>query len=291
MRIVIVGLGLIGGSLGLALRGRAKRLGVDLSPATREAALAAGAVEQAYESFAQVPVTPEDLVVLCLHPKQSVDMLLEIATGLPRGVVVTDVCGIKQPICDAARRGMPQGVHFIGGHPMAGKEKGGFENASATLFQGARYLLTPPADAPEEAMERVRAMIAPLGCQIIETDPETHDRMIAYTSQMMHILALAICEQESLLPSLGFEGGSFAGATRVAALDEDLWMQLFWPNRDQLLAQVEELQSKLGEAASLLRGDRPEALAAWVRSGVARKEEYNAKRDGGGRAEALRDFD
>ena len=118
-------------------------------------------------------------------------------------------------------------------------------------------------------------LAAKKGADMIETDVKTHDLRIAYTSQMMHVLALAICDQEQLIPSKGFEGGSFRAATRVAALDAKLWTELFWANREALLDQTRELIGKLSEYAALLEGDDREALYARLEESAARKHAYN----------------
>lgn len=292
MRVLFVGLGLIGGSMALALRDRAVCTGVDQNARTRQQALACGAVVEAYETLDGATVDGVDLVVLCLYPEGNLQALKTVASRLAAGTVVTDVTGIKGPICALAERVLPPSVPFIGGHPMAGREVGGFENATPTLFRGAHYLVCPAPDTPPWARERIRELIGFLGCaDLMETTPENHDRQIAYTSQMMHILALAVCEQESLMPSLGFEGGSFAGATRVAALDDALWMQLFWPNRTLLAEQVGELIEKLSGYRQLLLGADEEALRLQVQAAARRKEAYNAKRDRQGGAGAVRDFD
>jgi len=148
---------------------------------------------------------------------------------------------------------------------MAGKERGGYVSASPTLFQGAHYLLCPQG-APPDAVDRLRGLATRIGCQdVILTDPHTHDTNIAYTSQMMHVLALAICEQRPFAGSYGFEGNSFRGATRVAALEADLWAQLFWDNREALARVLDELTGKLGEYHALLTAGDREALARRLR--------------------------
>lgn len=292
MRIICIGLGLIGGSLMKALQGRASRIGVDSDAETRRASLRTGAVEEVYATWQDAPLEAADLVVLCLHPQGCLDTLRDIAPQLKPGTVVTDVCGIKQPICSLAMEVLPEGVSFVGGHPMAGREKGGFAHADAKLFKDAHYLLCPLPGTPPEALQRVRDMIMPLGCaDIIETTPENHDTQVAYTSQMMHVLALAICEQDSLAPSHGFEGGSFRGTTRVATMDVALWMQLLWPNKNALSAQISQLIDKLSGYRALLDGEDAGALQKRMEAAVRRKEAYREAGTGESRRGHLPDFD
>lgn len=289
MRIVIIGLGLIGGSLALALRAAPSAdeiWAVDRDEATRRDALDAAVVDAAYAELADAPLADADLIFLCLHPEACAGALREMAPRLRAGTVVTDVCGIKRPIAACARAVLPSGVTFIGGHPMAGKERGGFANATPTLFHRAHYLLAPQDDTPPEATALLCDIAERIGClDVLLTTPETHDAHIAYTSQMMHVLALAICEQRLFETSKGFEGGSFRGATRVAALDAGLWAELFWENRDQLAAMLGELEGKLGEYRDLLTNGDQTALRQRLEDTAARKEAWNhAECAGSGRA-------
>ncbi|MCL2545095.1 MAG: prephenate dehydrogenase [Clostridia bacterium] len=280
MRIGIIGLGLIGGSLAMAMRAAPSAKeeniwAVELDPAVRSDALDTGVLDQAFADMDEAPVESADLVLLCLHPAASLEMLPRIAPRLAHGAVISDVCGIKGPIAARAREVLPpraSGPWFIGGHPMAGKERGGFVNASPTLFHRAHYLLCPEG-APPAAVELLRSLAMRIGCRdVILTDPATHDANIAYTSQMMHVLALAICEQRPFAASYGFEGNSFRGATRVAALEADLWSELFWDNREALARVVGELAGKLGEYRALLDGGDREALARRLRETSERKK-------------------
>lgn len=276
--IAFIGLGLIGGSMAKALRGfdGMETVCVDRDEKTRVALLSEGVASAVYADAKDAPIERASLIVLCLHPEGCVRFLKEHGARVRPGTVVTDVCGVKRPVFAAAREGLAPGAHFVGGHPMAGKECGGYENASASLFCGAHYIVVTEGDEDAQAVALVERMALSMGCaDIIRTDPLTHDRRIAYTSQMMHVLAVAICEQEALFLSYGFEGGSFRGTTRVAALDAALWTDLFWRNRDVLADETQELIEKLSDYVALQRGDSKEALHARLHSASERKEEYN----------------
>ncbi len=278
MRVGIVGLGLVGGSIALALkdRGAWRAFGVDRDSDTRKAAVASGAVDAVFADVADAPLEGADLLMICLHPEAAEQTLRAVAPRLTPGTVVSDVCGIKRGIAAIARQVLPEGVCFIGGHPMAGREQNGFAYAVKDLFAGAHYLLTPPDDAPPEATAMLCDLAEQLGCADVRlTDPDTHDASVAYTSHMMHVLALSICEQERLMTSKGFEGNSFEGTTRVAAMDVDLWNGIFWNNRDVLAASIAELEGKLAEYRALLAGDDREALRQRMHGAVVRKEEWN----------------
>lgn len=278
MKIGVIGLGLIGGSIAMALSGfeHAQIFGVDRDADTRAMAVSRGTVCAAYADAACAPIEEADVLIVCLHPQASVAFVKEHGARLRPGAVLTDVCGVKKQLVEATEAYLPQGVAFIGGHPMAGRECGGFENATGALFQGAHYILVPTARTTDEADELLRRMTAYMGCaDVIRADAATHDERIAYTSQMMHILAVAICDQAQLMPSKGFEGGSFRAATRVAALDAKLWTELFWSNREALRNQTLELIEKLSEYAALLGGEDSRALCGRLEESAQRKHAYN----------------
>ena len=162
---------------------------------------------------------------------------------------------------------------------MAGRERGGFVNATADLFRGSHYILTPDETVPEDAVRLMERLVLHMGCaDIVRSNPEAHDERIAYTSQLMHVMALALCDQHLLFDSYGFEGGSFRGATRVAALDPKLWCELFMANREALADLTDELIEKLGEYSALLRGGDREALLERLTVSSERKKEFDRLR-------------
>lgn len=150
------------------------------------------------------------------------------------GAMVTDVCGVKGAILEGAKV-LPDTVSFVGGHPMAGTEFSGIQHALVNMFHGAHYILTPNDQSRPEHVALMERLAVHIGCaNIVKTTPENHDAIIAYTSQMMHIIAVAVCDDPSLFQYQGFEGDSFRGCTRVAALDVPLWTQLFTMNSKAL---------------------------------------------------------
>ncbi|MFR2496337.1 MAG: prephenate dehydrogenase, partial [Christensenellales bacterium] len=166
-----------------------------------------------------------------------------------------------------------------GGHPMAGRERGGFAHATADLFRGAHYILTPDADVPQESIHLLEQLVTFMGCaDVVFSDPAAHDERIAYTSQLMHVMALALCDQHLLFDSYGFEGGSFRGATRVAALDPKLWCELFWANRETLADLTDELIERLSEYSALLHGGDRAALLERLTVSSDRKKKFDTLR-------------
>lgn len=278
MRIMFVGLGLIGGSMALALRGwpDAELYAVDTDDRTRFEALNCGAVRAAWKTAAEAPLETMDITFLCLHPDAACRFVREHGARLRTGSLLTDVCGVKKPLHDAVASMADCPFVYLGGHPMAGRERGGFESADADLFRGCHYILTPDESVPESSVRLMKALAMFMGCaDVVLSDPAAHDERIAYTSQLMHVMALALCDQRLLFDSYGFEGGSFRGATRVAALDPKLWCELFWANRETLADLTDELTVKLSEYSALLRGEDRAALLDRLKTSSDRKKEFN----------------
>ena len=246
MNIAVIGLGLIGGSIAMALRGfeGARITGVVRSEKTRALALE----RQACDAVTLDPmeaIADADVVWLCMQPRAIIGFLEEHRAHFKPGALVTDVCGVKTAIMQAAGVLPPQ-VDFIGCHPMAGKETSKLDNAEATLFRNAHFILTPrPQSTPEHIalMERMGKYMQ--FRDVVTTTPEKHDAIIAYTSQVMHVMAVAVCDDPDLFDCKGFEGGSFRDCTRVAALDVPLWSELFSLNAPALTTVIRRLEDSL----------------------------------------------
>jgi prephenate dehydrogenase len=271
-KIVIVGLGLIGGSLALALRGFEdyEVLGVVRRQATADYALAHG-VGDAVTRDTRAALRQADVTILCINPRDIVWFLEEYRDDFRPGSLVTDVCGIKGAILEGARV-LPPEVDFIGGHPMAGTEFSGIEHALVDMFRGAHYILTPRPDSTPEHLALMERLAAYIGCKdVVRTTPEEHDAIIAYTSQMMHIIAVSVCDDEGLFACQGFEGSSFRGCTRVADLDVDLWTQLFSMNRPALTAALDRLSANLDAYRAALADPDVEKLREKLTWSAGRK--------------------
>ena len=276
-QLVIVGLGLIGGSLAKALRGFEdyRILGVDVSQPTLRYALEQNIVDRAEEDPVRA-LAQGDLVFLCLHPQGIVDFMAAHRDHFKPGAMVTDVCGVKGAILKGARV-LPDTVSFVGGHPMAGTEFSGIQHALVNMFQGAHYILTPNSQSSPEHIALMERVAKYIGCaDVVKTTPEQHDAIIAYTSQVMHILAVSVCDDENLFQYQGFEGDSFRGCTRVAALDVPLWTQLFTMNQQALCQALEQLEEHIRDyRLTIQKGDR-EALVDKLSFSAARKRKMNA---------------
>ena len=275
-KIVIVGLGLIGGSLAMALKGFEdyELVGVDCSEATLDYAREHSVCDQVVPDAAQV--LPEaDVVWLCQHPQGILDFMKEHRVQFKPGALVTDVCGIKSAIMEGAKV-LPDTVDFIGCHPMAGKETSGITNADGALFRNAHFILTPGERATAEHLSLMERMGSYMGFRdVVRTTPAEHDALIAYTSQVMHILAVAVCDDPDLFKCRGFEGGSFRDCTRVAALDVPLWTELFSLNAPALTKIIGTLEGNLRAYREVLESGDRAALSAKLAWSADRKRRMN----------------
>lgn len=270
--VVVVGLGLIGGSLAKAFRKYSDCIvtGIDSDPEVISAALSCGAIRR---EAGPEDLKNADLLFLCLYPQADIDFLLEHASSLRPGCVVTDVCGIKSFLSPRlAGIAEEHGLTYIGGHPMAGKEKGGFANSDADLFLGASYLLAP-CGAARGAVDTMTAVAVELGFGgTVVTTPEEHDREIAFTSQLPHALACAYVKSPQCPGHAGFSAGSYRDVSRVAAINETMWAELFLDNRDALTEELDTLIGNLREIRDAIDARDQEALRSLLREGRQIKE-------------------
>lgn len=270
--IVIAGLGLIGGSLAKGFSQRAGRrvLGIDKDPQVIRDAVTCGAIER--------EASPEDLrdaefLFLCLYPQADVDFMAEHAAEIGQQCIVTDTCGIKNYVCPALQKIAQQyGFTFVGGHPMAGKERSGFAASEAELFDGASYILVP-CGAPQEAVERLQKLVLQIGFgTTVVTTPEHHDEMIAFTSQIPHVLACAYVMSPHCMEHRGFSAGSYRDVSRVARINETLWSELFLDNREALLKELDTLVENITAIRTAVDQNDVPALRELLRRGRERKE-------------------
>lgn len=242
MNVGIVGLGLIGGSVAKAYKAdkSAKHtvFGFDTDNIMLDFSLICGAVD---EKLTRENIGQCDLVILSVYPKPTVEYLRENAQYISKSAVVIDCCGTKREVCaDCFEIASQHGFTFVGGHPMAGTHNSGFKYSRADMFLGAPMVIVPPVFDDMQLLDRVKGLLSPLGFRSISvTTAEQHDRMIAFTSQMAHIVSNAYIKSPEARNHKGFSAGSYKDLTRVAWLNPDMWSQLFMENRDYLLAELD----------------------------------------------------
>ena len=274
--IAVIGLGLIGGSMALALKGFEdfEIVGVDVSEPTLRFAAEHGVGDRVTADAREV-IPQADLTILCLHPKGITRFLEDYWSLFKPGSLVTDVCGVKTSIMEAAEI-LPPEVDFIGCHPMAGTEFSGIEHAFAEMFQKSHLILTPRESSSAEHIALMERLADHIGCRdVVRTTPEEHDAILAYTSQMMHIIAVSVCDDPMLFTCKGFEGSSFRGCTRVAALDVGLWTQLFSMNAPALLTALDRLEENLHAYREAIASGDTNLLSEKLAFSAGRKRKMN----------------
>lgn len=257
--LAIVGLGLMGGSLGMSAieGGLAQRvIGFDLDRHSVSRALERKAITEGGQSLAGA-VSEADLVVLATPVRSIAAVFADVAPFLPPGCVVTDVGSTKGGVVEAITRIVPDSVHFIGGHPMAGSEKEGIEAAADDLYDGCLWILTPTRATSSEAYGRLMRFLTGLGARVLALDPSRHDEALALSSHLPQLLsstlmgfAADVASAEEGLPLL--TAGGFRDMTRIAASSPDLWVDIVQENQPALAALVRRFQQTLGEAADAL---------------------------------------
>ncbi len=276
MTVGIVGLGLIGGSLAKAFHRdeNITVLGTARTKKTTDFALLAGDIDG--------ELTPErlaecDLVMLAAYPETCMQYLRENADRFSTTGIVMDCGGTKQAICDMAfPLAEEHGFTFVGGHPMAGTQYSGLKYAKATMFDRAPMVIVPPRYDDIELLARVKALLKPLGFgRVSVTTAEKHDEMIAFTSQMCHIVSNAYIKSPTAGLHKGFSAGSYRDLTRVAWLNADMWSELILENRENMLAEMDCFITNLQKYRDAIADDDFDALRDLLQEGKLRKEEID----------------
>ncbi|GHV36108.1 prephenate dehydrogenase [Spirochaetia bacterium] len=287
--IGIVGLGLMGGAVAMALRncgavsgalignsdtaaggpvkgglnngaGRGRLLACDTDAETLKAALAEAVIDEGFSSPENM-LPRCDLVFLCLNPSTLLRFLDTWMPAFKPLALITDIAGIKGNIVKAVETGLRLDLDFIPGHPMAGAEKGSFGNAKHVSFRGKNYILTPLKRNKSENLECLKALIYRMGFgRIIETTAAEHDSKIAFTSQLCHVIAAALIDCEDDTGITRFGGGSFEDLTRIAMLNAPMWTELFLENRRELLARIEQFEKSLDKLKNYIADEAEAAL-------------------------------
>ena len=270
----IVGVGLVGGSLGLALkkRGLARRvMGVGHRPESLQAARTAGAVDETFLDVA-AGVRGSDLVVLATPVGLFADLLARAAPALQPGAVVIDVGSTKREVVATLEPLVPEGRAFVGCHPIAGSEQRGVSHARPDLFQGAVCVVTPTAQTPPEALQRVAQTWEALGMEVRKISPEVHDRLLAEVSHLPHVVAAMLVRAASA-EALSLAGPGWADTTRVASGDPRLWCDILMTNADAVAASLEEAQGALAAFRAALRKRDSKRLRTLLEEAKERRDQ------------------
>lgn len=264
MRILIVGLGVIGGSYAMGLSKNHTIYGVDTDPITIENALKKGYISEG-SSDANLYLDKVDLVILAIYPF----MILPFIKNhkFKNGTIITDVAGVKESFIYSINEILPPNVEFIGTHPMAGKEKRGFEFADNNVFKNANFLITP-LNNKDETIELIKGLANELGFKRITImTPHYHDQVIAFTSQLTHAIAVALVNSDNDVNTPLFTGDSYRDLTRIAKINENLWSELFLENKANLLEKIDVFSESLKEIKeALIHNDKDKLEDLFVTS-------------------------
>lgn len=277
MKIAIVGLGLIGGSLAKAIKATSDNYisGYDCSQEVVKAAIKDKTIDDYTENFSGY-----DMVIISIYPNDTVDFLNQHVDEFSENSIVVDCCGVKGFVCTQAEilfKNSP--AVYIGGHPMAGREFSGYENSVSNLFETASMILTPISSSNEQAVEKCESFFLKTGFKtIVITTPEHHDKVIAYTSQLAHVVSSAYMQSPTADDFKGFSAGSFADLTRVAKLNPTMWSELFLCNKKALCNEIDSLISSLDTFKSFIENEDRENLYNILEKGSQIKQKISSER-------------
>ena len=277
MTVGIAGLGLIGGSLAKAYHEAGERvLAYNRSRSVLDFAVMSGAVDG---ELTAENISECDILLLAMYPEAVIDYFREMAPHIGKSTVVMDCGGTKRKVCEACFAAAREyGVTFIGGHPMAGTHNSGFKYARANLFHGAPIVMVPPDPDDVELLEHAEKLLAPAGFgKFSITTAEKHDEMIAFTSQMAHVISNAYIKSPTAGQHKGFSAGSYKDMTRVAWLNPDMWAELFLENRDNLINEIDCFMRSMQQYRDALADGSRQELVQLLDEGRKRKAEVDGR--------------
>ncbi len=278
-KILIVGLGLLGGSYARVL----KRFGFHISAITKEQssidyALKEGLIDEGSTALDEKIIGDADLVIFALYPHIFLEWIEQNQYLLKSGAIITDVTGVKRSIVYKIQDMLRADVEFIAAHPMAGREVSGVENSTDKLFSGANYIVTPTSKNTPEAINTCLELGRLLGFSNVTTlSPEDHDEMIGFLSQLTHCIAITLmtCNDKENMEK--FTGDSFRDLTRIARINDLMWSELFVANKDALLNQMDMFMDKFKELKSMLEAEDIEGMRKMMRHSTQRRALFDKK--------------
>ena len=273
MTVGVVGLGLIGGSVAKAYHAKGHRVYAwNRSRKTLDFALISGDVDA---ELTKENASECDLIIVCLYPKASIDWVRDFAPHFGSETMVMDACGTKREICETCfKLAEEYGFTFVGAHPMAGTKDSGYKYSKADMFVGAPMVIVPPRFDDINLYAKVKELLAPLEMgKFSITSAEDHDQMIAFTSQLSHLVASSFIKSPAAERQGGFAGGTYRDMTRVAYLNAPMWAEIFISNKDCLLAELDSLIENLSKYREAVSKEDLEELKALLEEGSRRKQE------------------
>lgn len=281
IKVGVVGLGLIGGSLAKAYRAYSEENNAGIEIYADDAnesivryAQLAGVIDGRLDKNS---IPQCDLIMVALYPTLTVEYLKRIAGLIGKETLVIDMCGTKKLVCSCGFALAEQyGFTFVGGHPMAGTQYSGFKHSKSTMFHGAPMVIVPPRYDDIALFDRIKFMLIPAGFgKLSITDAEKHDKMIAFTSQLAHVVSNAYVKSPTAKDHDGFSAGSYKDLTRVAWLNEKMWTELFLENKENLVTEIDCIVEALLEYKQAMLDDDADKLCEILKQGRLAKEEID----------------
>ena len=275
--ILIVGLGMIGGSYAMGLNDKGiTPYGFDLNLVTMEYAISNGIIKD--EMCADKMISESDLIVLCLYPHLTINWIKENQHKLKAGTIITDVTGVKKYVNDEISKFLRDDVEFVSAHPMAGREVPGIKGADPEVFKSANFIIVPLENNKKESIDLVYELAETLEFKNIEIlDADRHDELISYLSQLTHIIAISLMNTKDAEHMVRFTGDSFRDLTRIAKINEVLWSELFLINKDKLINDIDMFQNELESFKNLLVNDDLNGMKVKMKSSTARRKLFDKK--------------
>lgn len=258
MNVVVVGLGVMGGSLALGLGNDSQYTvyGVDIDTLTLDKAVKMGMIKKGFYDPKQI-LPKADIIIICLYPDKVAKFIEENKDYFKAGSICMDVTGVKQKIIGDVEKVLPENVDFVFTHPMAGREDKGIDFASAQVLKGANFLITPMPYNKQESLEIAEniAKACKFG-KITQISPQDHDAIIAFTSQLSHVIAISLINSDTeQLDTARFIGDSYRGITRIASINGDLWAELFFGNKENILTMIDNFQSEVTKMRGMIENN------------------------------------
>ena len=275
MKIVVVGLGVIGGSFIMALKeaGYKDVYGIDVNEESLKKAKEKELIKECFKDGKEI-IKEADLIIISLYPRLVKQFILDNKENFKDGALITDATGVKKFFIEDILNILPNNIDFIFGHPMAGREKKGIDFASSQVFKGANYILTPISRNKPENLDLVEELVYKLGFKRVKRiTPEYHDEMIGFVSQLPHAIAVGLINSDVEGRETGnFIGDSYRDLTRIANINEDLWSELFLENKDNLLNSIDNFEIELDKIKNAIRNDDTQTLKELFIKSTKRRE-------------------
>lgn len=278
LNITVVGLGLIGGSYAMAIRelNPKKLYAVDIDEEALHDAEKNGIIDKGYVK-ADIPLKESDLVIICLYPKLVKNFIKDNIKYFKSGAVITDVTGIKSEFVKEVNHILREDLDFVFGHPMAGREQKGLKFASKEVFKGANYIITPTERNKEENIKFLEELIRKIGFRnVVTITPEKHDKIIGFTSQLPHVIAVSLVNSDELGIDTGlYTGDSYRELTRIAQINSQLWTELFMGNKDNLIKEIEVFEKNIARIKDAIINEENSLLTELLEKASKKRKEMS----------------